>query len=148
MIVFFNLVKHTNIKFLKWNSEDFKSLPIFYLASVVVEEWNSAFFAFSLIIEGTKEKVLQLIMPLKSIYSQNLGFVEQKMHFWTLQTGSNNKKSTNWHYYCHENIFLMSFPELPPIGFCCYYLKMCCSIGITVIFDHTKVAKHIKVSVL
>jgi hypothetical protein len=39
------------------------------------------FFAFSLIIEGTTEKVLQLIMPLKSIYKQNLGFIEQKMFF-------------------------------------------------------------------
>jgi hypothetical protein len=32
-------------------------------------------FAFSLIIESTTEKVLQFIMPLKSIYSQNLGFI-------------------------------------------------------------------------
>jgi hypothetical protein len=38
-------------------------------------------FAFSLIIEGATEKVLQLIMPLQSIYNQNLGFVEQKMYF-------------------------------------------------------------------
>ncbi len=35
-------------------------------------------FAYSLIIEGTTEKVLQLIMPLKSIYNQILGFVVQK----------------------------------------------------------------------
>jgi hypothetical protein len=34
------------------------------------------FFAFLLIIEGTTEKVLQLIMPLKSIYSRKFGFVE------------------------------------------------------------------------
>jgi hypothetical protein len=52
-------------------------------------------FAFSLIIEGTKEKVLQFIKPLKSIYNQNLGFTEQKLYFWTLQKGSNNKKSIN-----------------------------------------------------
>jgi hypothetical protein len=38
-------------------------------------------FAFSLIIEGATEKVLQFIMPLKSIYKQNLGFIEQKCIF-------------------------------------------------------------------
>jgi hypothetical protein len=38
-------------------------------------------FAFSLIIEGTREKVLQLIMPLKSIDNPNLGFIEQKCIF-------------------------------------------------------------------
>jgi hypothetical protein len=36
------------------------------------------FFAFSMIIEGTTEKVLQFVMPFKSIYSKNLGFIEQK----------------------------------------------------------------------
>ncbi len=35
-------------------------------------------FAFSLIIEGTTENVLQFLMPLKSIYNKNLGFIEQK----------------------------------------------------------------------
>ncbi len=49
-------------------------------------------FAFSLIIDGATEKVLQLNMPLKSIYNQNLGLVEQKVYFLTLQTCSNNKK--------------------------------------------------------
>ncbi len=39
------------------------------------------FFAFSLIIEGTTEKVFQFIMPLKSIYNRNFGFIEQKMYF-------------------------------------------------------------------
>jgi hypothetical protein len=43
--------------------------------------WNSTFFAVSLIIEGTKEKVLQFIMPLKSVFNQNLGFIEQKNVF-------------------------------------------------------------------
>jgi hypothetical protein len=41
-------------------------------------EWNSTFFVFSIIIEGTTEKVLKLIMPLKSTYNKNLGFIEQK----------------------------------------------------------------------
>jgi hypothetical protein len=39
------------------------------------------FFAFSLIIEGTTEKVLQFIMPLKLIYSRNFGFIAQKNVF-------------------------------------------------------------------
>ncbi len=47
----------------------------------IYTQWNSAFFAFSLIIEGTTEKKLQFIMPLKSIYNRNFGFIEQKMNF-------------------------------------------------------------------
>jgi hypothetical protein len=39
------------------------------------------FFAFSLIIEGTTEKVLQFMMTFKSIYNRNFGFTEQKMYF-------------------------------------------------------------------
>ncbi len=38
-------------------------------------------FAFSLIIEGTTEKVLQFIMPPKTINNPNFGFIEQKMYF-------------------------------------------------------------------
>ncbi len=38
-------------------------------------------FAFSLITEGTTEKLLQFKMPLKSIHNKNLGFIEQKMFF-------------------------------------------------------------------
>jgi len=39
-------------------------------------------FVFSSwITDGTTEKVLQLLMPLKSIDKQNLGFIEQKMYF-------------------------------------------------------------------
>jgi hypothetical protein len=52
-----------------------------------LKQWNSTFFEFPLIIDGTTEKVLQFTIPLKSIYNQNLGFVEQKMYFWTLQRG-------------------------------------------------------------
>ncbi len=46
-----------------------------------VYKLNNTFFAFWLIIEGDTEKVLQLIMQLKSIYSKNLGFIEQKCIF-------------------------------------------------------------------
>ncbi len=38
------------------------------------------FFYFSLIIEGTTEKVLQCMMPLKSFYNQNIGFSEQILY--------------------------------------------------------------------
>jgi len=38
-------------------------------------------FVFSLIIEGATVKKLQFIMPFKSIYNKNLGFVEQKCFF-------------------------------------------------------------------
>jgi len=44
-------------------------------------KWNSTFFAFSIIIEGSTENVVQFIMPLKSISNKNLGFVVQKMYF-------------------------------------------------------------------
>ncbi len=38
-------------------------------------------FAFSFIMEGAAEKMLQFIMRLESIYNRNFGFVEQKMFF-------------------------------------------------------------------
>jgi hypothetical protein len=38
-------------------------------------------FAFSLNIECTTEKVLQLILLLKTIYNKNLSFIEQKCIF-------------------------------------------------------------------
>jgi hypothetical protein len=38
-------------------------------------------FAFSLIIEGTTEKVLQYIMPLKSIYNKTLVLLNKKCTF-------------------------------------------------------------------
>jgi len=53
----------------------------------------AVFFVFWLIIEGATEKVLQFIIQLKSMYNQNLGFIEQKMYFWTQQRGSHKKKS-------------------------------------------------------
>jgi hypothetical protein len=38
-------------------------------------------FVFSVLIEGTTEKVLQFIKPLKSICNRNFGFIEQKNVF-------------------------------------------------------------------
>jgi hypothetical protein len=46
-----------------------------------IKQWNSTFFAFSLIIEGATEKVLQFMRPVQSIYNLNLGFIEQKIEF-------------------------------------------------------------------
>ena len=61
---------------------------------------TARFFAFWLIIEGATEKVLQSIMQVKLIYNKNLGFIEQKMYFWTLSWGSNKKKFIHWHHFC------------------------------------------------
>ncbi len=50
--------------------EFWASLTLIHSAPRVVNG-TANFFAFSLIIEGTTEKVLKLIMPLKSIYNRN-----------------------------------------------------------------------------
>jgi hypothetical protein len=52
-----------------------------------MNEIEQYIFAFSLIIGGTTEKVLQFIIPLESMYNKNFGFNEQKMYFETLQRG-------------------------------------------------------------
>jgi hypothetical protein len=44
-------------------------------------EWNTTFFAFSSVIEGATEKVLNSIMPLSSIYNRLFGFIEQNLYF-------------------------------------------------------------------
>ncbi len=64
--------------------------------------------AFSLIIEGTTEKVF--VMPLKSIYNQKPLFHEQKKCIF--------EHHTEVQKLCHGNIFLMTFLELPPLGLC------------------------------
>ncbi len=81
---------------------------------------RNAFFAFSFIIEGTTEKVLQFIMPLESIYSRNSGLIEQKMYFWTLQRVSS--KENYWlTLFLPWKKYLLTFSELPPICSCLYY---------------------------
>jgi hypothetical protein len=88
--------------------------------SVLVKR-NSTFFAFSLIIEGTTEKVLQLIMPpLQSICHQNLGFVEQKITFLILQRGSSNKNPQIDITFVLKIFFCSSLQSCP--------LKACVSI--------------------
>jgi hypothetical protein len=79
---------------------------------------GTAFFEFSLVSEGTTEKVLQFGMTLKSIFNQNLCFIEQKMNFRTPKRGPNSKKSINRHLFGHENIFLVTFSELSHTGLC------------------------------
>ena len=46
-----------------------------------IKNGTAHFLAFSLIIQGATEKVLQFIMPLQSIYNQDLCFIEQTMYF-------------------------------------------------------------------
>jgi hypothetical protein len=53
---------------------------VIFIGALVVE-WNSTFLIFSLIKEGTTEKVLKFIAHLKSIYNKNFGLFEQKMFF-------------------------------------------------------------------
>ncbi len=58
---------------------------------LTVTNGTACFFVFSLVIEGTTEKVLQFIMPFKSIYNRNFDFIEQKMYFWTIQSFKQEK---------------------------------------------------------
>jgi hypothetical protein len=71
-------------------------------------------FAFSLIIEGTTEKVRRLINAFEANLPKTLCFIEKNVFF----EHSNNKKLTYGHYFCHENIFLAAFSELPPTSLC------------------------------
>ncbi len=57
-------------------------------------------------------------MPLKTSFHQNHGYTEQKMYFWTLQRGSNNKKCINWHLFGYQNIFENDIFRAAPIGLC------------------------------
>jgi hypothetical protein len=51
-------------------------------------QWNSMFFALSLILEGATVKVSQFIMPLGSIYSNKMSCNEQKCILWKLQNNN------------------------------------------------------------
>ncbi len=98
-------------------------------------------FTFSLIIEGTKENVFQFIMPIKSFITKT--FVSQNKNVFLNTTERfKRQKYLHWHYFCRENIFLMTCSELPPIGLCQYYTKMCSSIlPIKIIHQHLVTAK-------
>ena len=73
------------------------------------QQWNRTFFAFSLIIEGTTEEVLQFLMTNMSIFNQNLGFNEKKCifgHYREVRTIKNLSIDID---FGHENIFLVTF---------------------------------------
>jgi hypothetical protein len=55
--------------------------PDFIVSNGEENNGTAHFFSFSLTIDVTTEKVLQFIMPLKSIYNRNFGLTEQKMYF-------------------------------------------------------------------
>ncbi len=86
-------------------------------------------FAFSLIIEGTTEKALQLTMPLKSMDNQNLGLFEQKCIFEHYREYQTIKNLLIDIIFAMKIFFQMTFSELPLIGLCYYCTKMRCSIG-------------------
>ncbi len=71
-------------------------------------------FAFSLIIEGTTEKVLNLTMPLKSMNNQNLGLIEQKCIFEHYREDQTIKNILTDIIFALKIFFLMTFSELPP----------------------------------
>ncbi len=87
--------------------------PLPHSVRVNIYNGTAHFFAFSLIIEGTTENVLQFMMPFQSIYNRNFGFIEQKMYFWTLQRVSSKKNSINWHHFCHEKNICWPFESCP-----------------------------------
>jgi len=67
---------------------------------------------------GHHRKGVAIMLPLKSIYIINFGFIEHKMYFWTLQRVSSKNNSIYWCHFCHEKIYLLTFVELPPICLC------------------------------
>ncbi len=76
-------------------------------------------FAFSLIIKGTAEKVLQFIMPPKSIYNKMPWFHRTKKitfeHYREVQTV---KKNMLIDIIFVIQIFLMTCSELSPVVLC------------------------------
>jgi hypothetical protein len=65
-----------------------------------------------LILEGTTEKVLQFMMPLKLINNKNLGFIVQKGILEHCRQILAMKNQLIVIIFCHENIFLFTSSEL------------------------------------
>jgi hypothetical protein len=82
--------------------------------SSLFAQWKSTFFAFSLIIEGTTEKV----MPLKLIYNRNFGFIEQKKCIFEHYREFQARKTLLIDIIFATKKYLLTFLELPPICFC------------------------------
>jgi hypothetical protein len=80
-------------------------------------QWNSAFFAISFIIEGTTAKVLQFKMPLKSTYSRKFGFIEQKMYFEHYREFQARKTLLIDIIFAMKKEYLLTFLELPPYAY-------------------------------
>jgi hypothetical protein len=78
---------------------------------------QQVFFAFSLIIEGTTEKVLKFIMTLKSIHNRNFGFIVQKNVFLNTTESFKQEKLLIDIIFAMKK-YLLTFLELPPICFC------------------------------
>ncbi len=95
------------------NSLTFVSKTRAYQSGTPEGEWNSTFFVFSLIKEGTTEKVLQFIMPLKSVYNKIFGFIEQKMYFERNSEVQTIKNLLMDNIFVMTIFFLMTFSELP-----------------------------------
>jgi hypothetical protein len=68
------------------------------------------FFTFSLITEGTTEKALQFILPLKSIYNKNFGFNEEKC---ILEHCRKVKKCLKSHCFVFRDVFNLPFQSCP-----------------------------------
>jgi len=87
-------------------------------------EWNSAFFKLSLIMEQRAQldgKMSLCIMLLKSVYSKNKYFDEQKCIF-----GHCRKAILiNSIYTCLLKIVVSNFLDLPTLGLFLYCVKMC-----------------------
>ncbi len=58
------------------------------------------------------EKMQQFIMPFKSIYNRNIGFIEQKMYFWTVQRVS-SKKNYWLTFFAMKKVFVDLFRAAP-----------------------------------
>ncbi len=76
------------------------SLPLTQFPS---PQWNSTYLAFSLIVEGITEKVLQIIILLSQFTFTTVVSMHKKLFLNTAER--NNNKSINWHYFCHDKFF-------------------------------------------
>jgi hypothetical protein len=71
------------------------------------------FFAFSLIIEGTTEKVLQFKMLLKAICNRNFGFIEQTKLFLKTTESFKQEKLYELTSFSPQNISVDLFRVAP-----------------------------------
>ncbi len=91
-------------------------------------------FTFPLIVGGTTEKVSQFSMPIMSVYNEILCLKEQKCIF----EHGRKIKPIKYFHNCTINVFkfpLFSFSVLPSLSSCLYYIKMCCAIVKSTLFQ-------------